>query len=164
MTSTPSLPARLGLLTWLALATVLALDDRPGFHSVAVAIAPVRRLLGWSQSWAMFAPNPPTGTYWLEAEGRRGPRWESLDIPGGRPEAVGWKLHYDRASKLTRGLSTARSSSDRRAFAHWLCDRDPELRQVRFIHARLPSSPPGLPPATGPIQRTPKSVHTCPGH
>lgn len=153
----------MALLLWLALATTLALDDRPGFRQVAERAAPVRRLFGWSQSWSMFAPSPPSSTYWLEAEGRNGSRWESIDFAGGQPDLKSWKRTYSRASKLNRGLSIARHNSERRYFAHWLCRQDDALSRVRFFHARLPSSPPGLPPASGPIRRTTKSEHTCPG-
>ena len=163
MTPAPPLAARVGLIIWLALATVLALDDQPGFRTAAKWVAPARRLLGWSQSWSMFAPNPPA-TYWLEAQGRRGPRWEALAIPGGRPDPTALKLSYARESKLHRGLSTAKGDTDRRFLARQLCQQDPSLKRVRFVHARLPSSPPGTAPATGPIKRTPRSEHTCPGH
>jgi len=160
----PPLAARIALLCWLAMAGVLAFDDRPGFKAVAEWVAPVRRMLGWSQSWSMFAPNPPSGTYWLAAQGRRGARWEPLEIPGGRPDVHRWKLRYSRTSKLHRGLSTAHGNQDRRHLAHWLCAQDPTLKRVRFLHVRLPSSPPGTAPATGPVKRTPKSEHKCPGH
>lgn len=163
MIPTPPLPARLGLLIWLALATVLALDDQPGFRAVATWVAPVRRLLGWSQSWSMFAPNPPA-TYWLEAQARRGPYWAPLTIPGGRPDPAAWKLSYARESKLHRGLSTAKGNHDRRFLALRLCQQDPTIKRIRFVHARLPSSPPGTAPATGPIKRTPRSEHKCSGH
>jgi len=163
VTPSPPLAARVALLTWLVLATSLALDDQSGFRQVAELVAPVRRLLGWSQSWSMFAPNPPSSTYWLEAEGRRGPHWEPIEIAGGQPDSESWKLSYARASKLNRGLSTAKYNGDRRHFAHWLCRQDDTLSRVRFLHARLPTAPPGMAPSTGPIKRTPKSEHKCPG-
>ena len=79
-------------------------------------------------------------------------------------DPTGLKLSYSRESKLHRGLSKAKGDHDRRFLARQLCMRDTSLKRVRFVHARLPSSPPGTPPATGPIKRTPRSEHKCPGH
>ena len=157
----PPLYARITLLLWLAVATVLAFDDRPWARPLAELVAPVRRGAGLSQSWAMFAPNPPRHTFWLEVEGRRGSRWEALAQPGTTPLEDGTRWRYSRANKFARGLVNKAARRDRAWLATWWCEQDTRLRSVRFVHARLPSSPPGVAAATGPIQRTPLDVHPC---
>lgn len=157
----PSILARVVLGVWLLVAAVLAADDLPALQPVAQFLAPARRGLGISQSWSMFAPNPPRATYWLEVEGRRGARWHTLDQPGSTPLEQGRRWRYSRASKYTRGLVAQRAKRDRGHLAQWWCTADDTLSMVRFIHVRLPASPPGVAVSTGPISRTPLEQHRC---
>ena len=148
-------------MAWLGVAGVLALDHLPALQPVAAALGPARRGLGISQSWSMFAPNPPRSTFWLEVEGRRGARWHPLPQPGSAPLQDGPRWRYSRASKLTRGLVAEAATRDRRHLAQWWCRQDPTLAAVRFLHTRLPSSPPGVAASTGPSSRTPLEQHRC---
>ncbi len=157
----PPIAARLALVVWLVLAGIFALEDQPPVKPVARALAPVRRLFGISQSWSMFAPNPPRATYWLQVEGREDAHWEALPQPGTTPLEAGFRFRYDRANKLARGLVLPSSARDRKHLAQWWCDRRPELAAVRFLHMKLPTSPPGVAPTTGPLQRTPLEMHKC---
>ena len=157
----PTVAGRFALALWLLTATVLALEDHSPFRSVAIAIAPIRRGLGISQSWSMFAPNPGRATYWLELEGRTTARWHRLPQPGTTLPDTTWALRYSRVGKFTRGLVAQGARGDRRRVARWWCDHHPDLVDIRFVHARLQSSPPGVALATGPIRRTPIEVVPC---
>ena len=157
----PSVAARLALTLWLGTAFVLALEDHPPFRTVAAAIAPIRRGLGISQSWSMFAPHPGRSSYWLEIEGRATAQWHKLHPSETEPGRDQWKFRYARMGKFTRGLVSQRASRDRRHLARWWCHQHPDLVAVRFLHARIPISPPGVAPVTGPIRRTPIEVVAC---
>ncbi len=109
----------------------------------------------------MFAPNPSRATYWLEVQGRIGSRWRKLPQPGTDPLRSDWMPRYPRVGKFTRGLVSSSARRDRRHLARWWCAEQPDLVSVRFVHARLPSSPPGIAPATGPIRQTPIEVVAC---
>ena len=157
----PSWLARAALICWLAAAAALACEDVSAVRPVVRAISPLRRGLGISQSWSMFAPNPPTATYWLEVEGRHGVRWSLLEQPGSTPLSVDVRWRYARASKFGRGLVATTAKRERTWLGRWWCAQDPDLAAVRFLHARLPSGPVGTPVSTGPIQRSPLGVHRC---
>ena len=158
----PPLRAQLALVFWLTTGAVLALEDHAPFDRVARNIAPFRRGLGISQSWSMFAPNPSRSTSWLEVEGRAGAQWHRLTpSSSAMPTNTDWKLRYERTGKFFRGLLSQAATRDRKAMAAWWCRERPELATVRFLQVRVPSSPPGVAPATGPQRRTPVEVVSC---
>ncbi|MCB9777625.1 MAG: hypothetical protein H6742_03595 [Alphaproteobacteria bacterium] len=83
---------------------------------------PYEKLFGFHQSWTMFVPNPPRGTTYLRATGRKK---DGTDIPlptvvgAPDPDAIAW--FYDRDGKYERNVTGSKRTGLQLGYTHWQC-------------------------------------------
>lgn len=118
-------------------------------EALRVVTKPYEQLFGLHQTWTMFAPDPPRGTTWLEAEGIH-PDGQRVRLPVAAepPDPSGPILGYDRGGKFSRNVGGTHRGKLRTGYVRGLCraaaSEGVTLRGVRLIrHIRQTPVPSG---------------------
>ncbi len=123
----------LGFVAWHGLASVGSMaNGTAAGDAIRTVTRAYERGLGVYQGWPMFAPNAPTGTFWLEFVGLdgRGNEVARWPVYGGEVDRDAPLLGYDRAHKLERTLGKDNRRPGRQALLRRGCrelaERDPD--------------------------------------
>lgn len=106
--------------------------------AVRTLTRPYERAVGVYQDWPMFAPNAPTGTFWLEVVAR-GDAFEEVDrwpLYGGEVVRSEVLWGYDRLHKLERTLGKKNRQPGRDALLQRECRRvraDPDRAHIKVL-------------------------------
>lgn len=106
--------------------------------AIRTVTRPYERAVGVYQDWPMFAPNAPTGTFWLEVVARDDAfeevdRWPLYSGEVVRSEVL-WG--YDRLHKLERTLGKSNRKPGREALLERECQRvraDPARAHIKLL-------------------------------